>query len=183
MVILVLRFGPRLYLQNDRGFDYDDDEDEENDDEIVDDDSADNNEMYDNFPEDRIPAQSSEKSRITHRNNYEMHEITDQSKKDTSTLKNKTAGYGATDIEQNMVGQLLQEDQKRQIERMNQLGGSGTSNSGPPFLSWLTKLVPGKERKQPLNPYQEISRDREVMRLMKKKKSLGSVSSRPSFCT
>ena len=82
-----------------------------------------------------------------------------------------------------MVGQLLQEDQKRQIERMNQLGGSGTSNSGPPFLSWLTKLVPGKERKQPLNPYQEISRDREVMRLMKKKKSLGSVSSRPSFCT
>ena len=41
---------------------------------------------------------------------------------DTTTLKNNdVTGYGAADVEQNMVAQLLQKDQRRQVERMNRL--------------------------------------------------------------
>ncbi|KAL7528938.1 hypothetical protein ACHAXR_004322 [Thalassiosira sp. AJA248-18] len=183
LIILVLRFGPRLYLQNDRGFDYDDeDEDEEDSDEDDDKDGPDVNRKYNMVPEERIPSKNIEKSDTTHSDNYEMHLI-GQSINDTTTLKNNSEGYGATDVEQNAVAHLLQEDQKRQTERMSQLGVGDNPNNGPPFLSWLTNLLPGKERQQPLNPYQEISRDREVLRLMKKKKSMSRMSSRPSYST
>ena len=174
LIILVLRFGPRLYLQNDRGFE-DDDEEEDEEDEVS---ESENDRKYNKVPEERIPVQTA---------NYEMHQMGHQSTlctNDATTLENNNATrYGATDVEQNMVAQLLQEDQRRQVERMNRPAINGNSNDGSQFLSWLTKLLPGKERQQPVNPYQEITRDREVMRLMKKKKSMGRMSSRPSFCT
>jgi len=173
-------------LQTDRGFDHDEEEEEdveEEEEEDLDNESVNNNKLYGNIPKDGVVTQTTQKSGITHRNNYEMHEITGQSTKDAAILRNKTAGYGATDIEQNMVAHILQEDQRRQIERMNRIDGNDNNSSGNPVLSWLTKCVPGKERQQPLNPYQEISRDREVMRMMKKKKSMSRMSSRPSFCT
>ena len=167
---MVLRFGPRLYLQHDRGFDYDDEE-EESDEES----EADDNGKYESAPDKMIPSQNIERS------DYEMHHRSTTN--DTTTLKNDATRYGATDIEQNTVAQLLQENQRRQSEIANRHGGDENSNDMPPFLSWLTQLLPGKERQQPLNPYQEINRDREIMRMMKKKKSMGRMSSRPSFCT
>ena len=166
---MVLRFGPRLYLQHDRGFDYDDEEDE----------SDEESEADDNEPaalDKMIPSQNIQRS------DYEMHHRSTTN--DTTTLKHDATRYGATDIEQNTVTQLLQENQRRQSEIANRHGGGdNNSNDMPPFLSWLTQLLPGKERQQPLNPYQEINRDREIMRMMKKKKSMGRMSSRPSFCT
>jgi len=184
LIILVLRFGPRLYLQNDKGFE--DDDEEEDEDEEDEASESDNDRQYEKIPEERIPVQTAGKSEISHRNNYEMHQMGQSTlcTNDTTTLDNNDATrYGATDVEQNMVARLLQEDQRRQVERMNRLANNGNSNDGSQFLSWLTKLLPGKERQQPVNPYQEITRDREVMRLMKKKKSMGRMSSRPSFCT
>mmetsp|Transcript_23912 Transcript_23912/g.51640 ORF Transcript_23912/g.51640 Transcript_23912/m.51640 type:complete len:718 (-) Transcript_23912:136-2289(-) len=172
LIILVLRFGPRLYLQNDRGFEDDDEEeeDEEDDEEIEDVDDR----KYGKALEEAIPTHY-----IGH-SNFEMHHM-DHSTNDTTTLKTDAAKYGAIDIEENTVVQLLQQDQRRQVERLNRVGGGDRSTAGP--LSWLTKLLPGKERRQPLNPYQAITRDREVMRMMKKKKSMSKMNSRPSFCT
>mmetsp|Transcript_47827 Transcript_47827/g.101609 ORF Transcript_47827/g.101609 Transcript_47827/m.101609 type:complete len:115 (+) Transcript_47827:376-720(+) len=105
---------------------------------------------------------------------------------DTTTLRNNEAArYGATDVEQNTVGAMLREHQRRQVERMKQMNVGGNSSGGETrFLSRLTNLLPGRGgRQQPFNPYQEITSDREVMRLMKRKKSMGKMSSRPSFCT
>ena len=173
LVILVLRFGPRLYLASDKGFE-DDEEEEFTDDE--DEDYCSQN-SANNRSEDctRPPCK-----------NYEIHQVERQ---DTTALKTQGMdGYGATNIEENTVAHLLQAEQQRQIERLSihrqaRNNESGESDSHP--FSWLTKLLPGKgkNRQQLHNPYQEILKDREVMRLIKKKKSMCSLKSRPSFCT
>lgn len=200
LVILVLRFGPRLYLQHDKGFEYDEDDEEEEDEDddyedIVDDEhrNGDENRKYANaVPEETaIPTtEIPDKTIETQRHNYEMHHINDSTNDTTALIKDETK-YGAIDIEQNTtttVAQLLQQNQKRQMERMQRLGQSvlqpPPTEDVPPFLSWLANLLPGgNKRRQPPNPYQELSRDREVMKMMKKKKSMKKMKSSPSFCT
>jgi len=181
LVILVLRFGPRLYLQHDRGFE--DDSDGEDEDEDEEESEEENSRKDANVSKQNIPAHDIEKTEIIPSVSYEMHQI---GTNDTTTMKRDTTTYGATDVEQNIAAQILQQD-RRYSERLNRLGGSDSDrvNDGLPhkFLSWLTSLLPGRERQQPLNPYQEITRDKEVMRLMKKKKLQRSINSRPSFCT
>lgn len=173
LVIVVLRFGPRLYFQNDRGFEDDEEDEEEEEADASNHDTGDA--KYNSFPEEATQAQDNNDAQ-TH--GYEMQH---KSTNDTTALSGDSARYGSTDIEQNTVAELLQQEQRRQIERMSQFGGEGRGDDGP--LSWLTKLLPGKGRQQPLNPYQEITRDREIMRLLKKKRSMNKMSSRPSFCT
>lgn len=198
LVIVVLRFGPRLYLQHDKGFEYDDEEEEEEDEvyeDIVDDEhrNGDENRKYVNaVPEETtIPTTTEipEKTTVKQRHNYEMHHIGNSTNDTTALIKDETK-YGAIDIEQNTtttVAQLLQQNQKCQMERMQRLEQSvHQPPAHPPFLSWLTNLLPGgnnKERRQPPNPYQELSRDREVMKMMKKKQSMKKMKSSPSFCT
>ncbi len=173
LVILVLRFGPRLYLSSDKGFEDDEEEftDEEEEDEI------------DCHPE--YSHENSENVTQPPSQNYEMSQVERQ--QDTAALNMQgMEGYGATNIEDNTVARLLQAEQQRHIERLKSSQAeikSEESNSHP--LAWLTKLLPGKgkNRQQPHNPYQEILKDREVMRLIKKKKSMGSLKSRPSFRT
>jgi len=186
LIIIVLRFGPRLYLQNDRGFeddDEDEDEDEDEDDEEEEYSESDNDANYR-----KSSDQMEETSGMSQRPNYEMHLMGGQStNNDTTTLKNNDATkYGAIDVEQNPSARLLHGDQMRHVERMNRLA-THNSNQGPQFLSWVTKWLPGKERQQqyPINnPYRAGSRDREVMRsFIQKKKSMERMSSRPSFCT
>lgn len=170
LVIIVLRFGPRLYLASDKGFEDDEDEYTDDEDEDYYSQTSANNSSEDGT---RPPSQ-----------NYEMRQVERQ---DTAALKmQRMEGYGATNMEENTVAHLLQAEHQRQIERLeaqnNQTNASGESDSNP--FSWLTKLLPGKgKRQQPHNPYQEILKDREVMRLIKKKKSMSSLKSRPSFCT
>ena len=194
LVILVLRFGPRLYLQHDRGFEYDDDDESDDEEESE---SEDGDRKYGTVPPEQSipPATIAQESDISQRNNYEMHQMgggSQTTNNAASTLNtNNAVRYGSTDVDQNTVAHLLQQDQQRQIERMNQFSNRSNTNdndnnknTGPPFLSWLTRMMPGsKERQQPLNPYQEISRDREVVRMMKRKKSMSRMGSRPSFCT
>jgi len=177
LVILVLRFGPRLYFQHDKGFEYDDDDEEEEGDEDTSD-TGDRKHVNDEPVEETI-TQSDTTTQPQH---YEMQHMGEVN--DTAGLKKDTVQqYGSTDIEQNTaaVASLLQQDQlRRQVERVN------SDNDGQPsFLSWLANLLPGgnKERQQPPNPYQEIHRDREVMKMMKRKKSMSKIKSRPSFCT
>lgn len=185
LVILVLRFGPRLYFQSDRGF-ADDEYEEESDDEDSD------AEECANFQKE-TPSQPNhevalESGAATLGQQYEMHEL---SKDSQMTEAKKDKGYGSTDERGNdkTVAQLLQENQIRQLHRLNQTQATNNSqqrsnSNDNPFLAWLGKLLPGnKDRHQPENPYQEFSRDREIMRMMKKKKSMGRMSSRPSFCT
>lgn len=193
MVILVLRFGPRLYFQNDKGFEHD----EEEDDYEEDDDSEGIHEGdYGEIPEkERMPTvddQSVAESGIKHRHDseMEMHDMDHSTIKPAAAVKCESKGYGSTDayVEDNAVARLLQQDQKRQLERLNKtqtmLSGSEHMNNAHSFFTWLGKFMPGKkERQQPLNPYQALSRDRDIVRLMKKKKSMGRMSSRPSFCT
>ena len=176
----MLRFGPRLYFQHDKGFEYDEEEEEEEDEDTSD---TRNRKHVNNEPaEETIPNQSETTTQPQH---YEMQHMSNTN--DTACLKKNTAQqYGSTDIEQNTaaVTSLLQQDQlRRQVERVNQL--SDKYDSQPSFLSWLANLLPGgnKERQQPPNPYQEIHRDREVMKMMKRKKSMSKIKSRPSFCT
>ena len=197
MVILVLRFGPRLYLQHDKGFEYDDDEEDEDDDyeDIVDDEhrNGDENRKYNAVPEETaIPTTKiTDKTTVTQRHNYEMHHMGDSTNDTTALVKDETK-YGAMDIEEQnattTVAQLLQQNQNRQMERMQRLEQSvhqpQPTEDVPPFLSWLANLLPGgNKRRQPPNPYQELSRDREVMKMMKRKKSMKKMKSSPSFCT
>ena len=177
----MLRFGPRLYFQHDKGFEYDDEEEEEGEDEDTSD-TGDRKHVNDEPVEETIPKQSD--TGTIQQQHYEMQHMGEVN--DTAGLKKDTVQqYGSTDIEQNTaaVASLLQQDQlRRQVERVNQL----SDNDGQPsFLSWLANLLPGgnKERQQPPNPYQEIHRDREVMKMMKRKKSMSKIKSRPSFCT
>ena len=185
LVILVLRFGPRLYFQSDRGF-ADDEYEEESDDEDSD------AEECANFQKE-TPSQPNhevalESGAASLGQQYEMHELSKDSQM-TETKKDK--GYGSSDErgKDKTVAQLLQENQIRQLHRLNQTQATNNSqqrsnSNDNPFLAWLGKLIPGnKDRHQPENPYQEFSRDREIMRMMKKKKSMGRMSSRPSFCT
>lgn len=176
LVILVLRFGPRLYLASDKGFE--DDEEEFTDEE------------EDETESDCHPEYSHQNSEdVTHppSQNYEMSQL---EQKDTAALSMQAMeGYGSTNIEENTVARLLQAEQQRQIERLKssqaEINKSGERGADSP-LAWLTRLLPdkGKNRQHPHNPYQEILNEREVMRLIKKKKSLmSSMKSRPSFCT
>ena len=176
----MLRFGPRLYFQHDKGFEYDDDEEEKGEDEDTSD-TGDRKHVNNKPVEESIPKQSD--IGTIQQQHYEMQHMGEVN--DTAGLKKDTVQqYGSTDIEQNTaaVASLLQQDQlRRQVERVNQL----SDNDDQPFLSWLANLLPGgnKERQQPPNPYQEIHRDREVMKMMKRKKSMSKIKSRPSFCT
>lgn len=181
----MLRFGPRLYFQHDKGFDYDDDdEDDEQEDDISGDD-VDSAVKYASVLDETVPHDQpkTESAGVAHRHNYEMHHMGSSS--NMTSLKADTTNYGSTDIEQDTVSvaQLLHQNQQHQIERIRrQLGDVEAPNNS--FLSWLTKLWPGsQERQQPPNPYQEINRDREVIKLMKKKKSMNKMKSTPSFCT
>ena len=168
-------------MQHDRGFE--DDSDGEDEDEDEEESEEENSRKDANVSEQNNPAHDIEKTEITPSLNYEMHQI---GINDTTTMKRDTTTYGATDVEQNIAAQILQHD-RRYSETLNRLGGNDSDrvNDDLPhkFLSWLTSLLPGRERQQPLNPYQEITRDKEVMRLMKKKKLRRSINSRPSFCT
>lgn len=177
LIILVLRFGPRLYLQNDKGFE--EDEEEEYEEEC----ESDVDGKYDTAPQDKVLGQTAdEKSGISRRqNNYEMHQMS-PSTNDTTTLnKNEATKYGATDVEQHStVAALLLEDHRRKVEKMNRLAADNSS-AGSEFVSWLINLLPGRGgRQQPTNPYQG---DREVMRMLKRKKSTTNMTKRPSFCT
>mmetsp|Transcript_9059 Transcript_9059/g.19539 ORF Transcript_9059/g.19539 Transcript_9059/m.19539 type:complete len:111 (+) Transcript_9059:511-843(+) len=110
-----------------------------------------------------------------------MHQMS-PSTNDTTTLnKNEATKYGATDVEQqNTVAALLLEDHRRKVEKMNRLAADNSS-AGTEFVSWLINLLPGRGgRQQPTNPYQG---DREVMRMLKRKKSATKMTKRPSFCT
>ena len=185
---MVLRFGPRLYFQDDNGFEDDDNEDYE-DEEVDNKNETDDDRKYHEIPEsERVSANSNQDiadSGITHRHNYEMNDMSHASENAT-TLVSDRRGYGATDLytEENVVARLLEEDQRRQFDKLNHMQSRHNTNNGPPFLSWLSKLIPGKrESQRPLNPYQMLTRDHDVVRLMKKKKSLGRMTSRPSFCT
>lgn len=178
LVILVLRFGPRLYLASDKGFE--DDEEEFTDEEEED-------EMESDCRHPEYNHQTSEDATQPISQNYEMSQVERQ--QDAAALNMQgMEGYGATNIEENTVARLLQAEQQRHIERLkssqaenNKPGESGDSHP----LAWLTRLLPGKgkNRQQPHNPYQEILKDREVMRMIKMKKSMSSLKSRPSFCT
>lgn len=177
LVILVLRFGPRLYLASDKGF-------EDDEEEFTDGEEDETETESDCHPEYR--HQNSED--VTHppSQNYEMRRVERQ--QDTAALNMQgMEGYGATNIEENTVARLLQAEQQRQIERLKssqaEYNQPGDNDSHP--LALLTRLLPGKgkNRQQPHNPYQEILKDREVMRLIKKKKSMSSLTSGPSFCT
>lgn len=167
LVVLVLRFGPRLYLASDRGFEDDEEEFTDYDDEYE--------KELERHPDQSQNTVDSEGRR----------------RQDTAALKtHETEGYGATTNieEEHLVAHLLQAEQQRQIERLNSRSQAlknhlGDSDSHP--FAWLTKMLSGKgkQRQQPHNPYQEIYNDREVMRMIKKKKSMSSMKSRPSFCT
>ncbi|KAL7524943.1 hypothetical protein ACHAWF_001141, partial [Thalassiosira exigua] len=179
LVILVLRFGPRLYLQHDKGFDYDEDEEEEDEDEDT---EIESNGDNGSGRETRSKEDGSQ---------LEMGQRA--SEHATTTLKTDRAKYGATDIEQDEVERLLQGDRRSALERVDQLGssrpliyqpGSSThSQEEPRLLSWLTRLVPGRGVPQPENPYRDVAQYRDIMRSMREKKSMRSVSSRPSFVT
>ncbi len=177
MVILVLRFGPRLYFQHDRGFDYEEDDDEYDDD----DDKGDGN-IGDELTRESMPKVSHHddgESGLRHRpSNYEMHQIGE-------STQNVAKGYGSTDsrTEEDIVAQLLQEERRRQLDRLNNTQ-SRLDSSVSQSTSWLSKLLPWKkERAQPENPYHALMRDRDLLRLMSKKKSMNKMNSRPSFCT
>jgi uncharacterized membrane protein YhiD involved in acid resistance len=181
LVILVLRFGPRLYLASDKGFE--DDEEELTDDEDEYEKESDRHRDYNQ----NIAVNSSEDDTRSPSQSYEMRQ--GGRRQDTAALKtHETEGYGATTNieEEHLVARLLQAEQQRQIERLNSRSQTlknqlGDSDSHP--FSWLTRMLSGKQRQQPHNPYQEIYNDREVMRMIKKKKSMSSMKSRPSFCT
>lgn len=118
--------------------------------------------------------------------NYEMRQ--GGRRQDTAALKTYgMEGYGATTTEEQSVARLLQAEQQSQIEILNSRRSQALNNQlqsdSHPF-SWLTKILSAKgKQKQPHNPYQEICNDREVMRMLKRKKSMGSLKSRPRFCT
>jgi len=186
LVILVLRFGPRLYLQNDRGFEDDDgeeeDEKEDGEEDIIDE---------KNYGKSAVPTHAKEDTRIIQNvSTFETHKM-GHATNDATALKTDAAKYGAVDIEGGLFS-LYQQDERRQPERLNRLGGNDSRPSTDDGrqsgnITWLTKLLVGKGRQPPPNPYQEVTRNREVMRIMmrkmKKKKNLGNLDSRPSFCT
>ena len=177
LVILVLRYGPRLYLASDKGFE--DDDDELTDEEDGDDKNNDPDRCHDyNQP---VGNDTVSENKDSPSQNHAMRQ-----RQDTAALKrDEKERYGATaDIEVNSVAHLLQKEQQRQIERLNSRNKT-LGSSQPPFFSWLENTISGKAqgRQRPQNPYQELYNDREVMRMLKRKKSLGSLKSRPSFCT
>ncbi|KAL9189055.1 hypothetical protein ACHAXT_011545, partial [Thalassiosira profunda] len=159
----------------DKGFDYDDEDDDEFEE------ATEEESVYDIDGKERLPANKGDERNQDP--NYEMHQM-GLSVNDTTTLNRNVVQYGSTVVEGNTVAQLLEGELRRHMKRMSRLdGGSDRSNEEPPFWAWLTNLLPGKGTQQPYSPYQEVMRDREVMRLMKKKKSMSKMSSRPSFCT
>ena len=99
--------------------------------------------------------------------------------------------YGATDsregAETDKVALLSQENllvHESRVDSENALQNRVCQSKGNPFLSWFAKMIPGKDSNWPPNPYQEFARDKEVVLMMKKKKSTLKMSrSGPSFCT
>jgi putative Mg2+ transporter-C (MgtC) family protein len=179
LVILVLRFGPRLYLASDKGFEDEEEESDEEEDEIDYD--------YDHNQEPHEVRNNSEvdNNATQHSPSYEM-----QLRQDTEALKrDEKDSYGATSMEVDSVAHLLMQEQQRQIERLSShrqaLDNDIGEGARTPFFGWLGNLISGntKDRQQPHNPYREIYKDREVMKMIKKKKSLSTIKSRPSFCT
>lgn len=182
LVILVLRFGPRLYLASDKGFEDEEEESDEESDEEEDEIDYD----YDHNQEHDVRNNSEVDNNATQSPIYEM-----QLRQDTEALKrDEKDSYGAMSMEVDSVAHLLMQEQQRQIERLSShrqtlgsdLGEGAHSN---PFFGWLGNLISGnkKDRQQPHNPYREVYNDREVMKMIKKKKSLSTIKSRPSFCT
>ncbi|KAL7456942.1 hypothetical protein ACHAWC_010969 [Mediolabrus comicus] len=179
LVILVLRFGPRLYLASDKGFEDEEEESDEEEDEIDYD--------YDHSQEPHDVRNNSEVDKnATQSPSYEM-----QLRQDTEALKaDEKDSYGATSMEVDSVAHLLMQEQQRQVERLGshrQASGNDADEGvrSTPFFGWIGSLISGdkKDRQQPHNPYREIYKDREVMKMIKKKKSLSTIKSRPSFCT
>jgi hypothetical protein len=152
LIIIVLRFGPRLYFQRDRGFEDDDDDTESEGNDSID-------EQNNNAAGNNLDAGNLELSYV---------------------MK-----YGATDPEQGeseAVGLLLQEGLRDRNANATQNRASWSKDN--PFISWLTKLNPIKDRNQPPNPYKELTADQEVMRLITRKKSMmKKAKSGVSFCT
>lgn len=166
LITIVLRFGPRLYFQNDSGFNEDDDESEQHDE-----DSADPS------------VNSAGREKLTMRT-----ELTSLNAKRVE-LNDTSTKYGSTDAE---VG--LEIETMTSLEHKIDHQGSRakiahvTSNTGGPckdnkLFSWLIKLIPFKVRQQPLNPYQEQINDGEIKRLITRKKTMKKSKSHVSFCT
>eukprot|EP00804_Cyclotella_cryptica_P028976 CCRYP_012392-RB/>CCRYP_012392-RB protein AED:0.50 eAED:0.37 QI:0/0/0/1/0.75/0.8/5/0/260 len=168
LIIIVLRFGPRLYFQNDRGFEYDDD---------------DSTLQGNSFDEQNTGDQGGKKM------------TTDGEPTAVSAtnldLINAGNGYGATDS-----GEDVETEEKSVPLQESPIVGESKGNSNyakenrvgqskwNPFISLFVKLLPAKESNCPPNPYKEFSRDKEVMRMIMKKKSTLKMSrSGPSFCT
>ena len=168
LIIIVLRFGPRLYFQNDRGFEYDDDDSTLQENSIVEQNTGD-------LGGKKI-AMNEESAAL-----------------DAMNVELSTAGkgYGATDsrerAETDKAALLSQENLLVHESRVDsdyatqyRVGQS----KGNLILSWFAKLIPGKDSNWPPNPYQELARDKDVVLMMKKKKSTLKMSrSGPSFCT
>lgn len=176
LVILVLRFGPRLYLASDKGFEEDEEEESDEEEDEIDNDYDHNQESDD------VRNNSEVDKNATQSPSYEMQ------LRDTEALKrDEKDSYGATSMEVDSIAHLLMQEQQRQVERLNSQRGNdlGEGAHSNPFFGWLGNLISEnkKDRQQPHNPYREIYNDREVMKMIKKKKSMSTIKSRPSFCT
>lgn len=168
LIIIVLRFGPRLYFQNDRGFEYDDYDTTLQEDGLVEQNAGD--------LEGKKIAMNEESATL-----------------DATNVELSTAGkdYGAIDsrerAETNKVALLSQENllvHESRVDSDNATKNRVGQSKDNPYLSWFAKLIPGKDSNWPPNPYQEYARDKEVVLMMKKKRSTLKMSrSGPSFCT
>jgi hypothetical protein len=138
LITIVLRFGPRLYFQNDNGFDDDDDESEHDEGDSVD-----------------PSVNSAGREEQIMRTNFTSPNTTRVELNDT------TKKYGATDTEVGLdleTMALLEQETTYNHQDRTESAHLSSRTDGPckdnKFFSWLMKLIPTKVR-QPMNPYQE----------------------------
>lgn len=164
MITIVLRFGPRLYFQNDRGFEDDADSAEEED--------SESSKCRTNQKGENVALQRE----LTNLNISSV-ELND--------MRNR---YGATDAEigldletVTLLGKENRNSVDNRADKTTQRKVSLCKENK--FLSWLIKLVPSKAQTRPLNPYQEYENDKHIKRYIMKKKSMQKSKSGVNFCT
>lgn len=154
LITIVLRFGPRLYFQTDRGFDEDDNSDDE----------EGSIELPTNATNMRENASNVEL------NNMKSYGTTDAEagfKYETATLLTSHAPTTSQDRSDNT--------------NATQNNGPCKDNK---ILSWLIKFIPSKVHRQLQNPYQDYTSDKDIKRfIMKKKSNMKKSKSGVSFCT
>jgi uncharacterized membrane protein YhiD involved in acid resistance len=170
LITIVLRFGPRLYFQNDKGFEDDDDLESEDREECS------------------VNGQTSGHVRYTEKSIHQQ-ELTNLGLRNIE-LNDVRRCYGSTDTEKG-----IEYETQALLSRENQgsldytIDGTKATRSicdqckDNRFLSLLMKLVPSKERSRPPNPFQEHSNDKDIKRLIMKRKSMKKTKSGVSFCT